>query len=147
MLGATIKWVMLVSGALTCTMVYAAIAPQAMLQSTFGETLDGALADLVVRNWGALIFLVGAMLIYGAFNASVRPLVLIVAAASKIVFIALVLANGSRFLSGQAAMSITVDSVMVVVFASYLAFPAKSSQESSLDPSRRSVTRFRKEGL
>jgi hypothetical protein len=41
-----IKWVMLVSGALTCTMVYAAIAPEAALSSTFGETLDGPLAEL-----------------------------------------------------------------------------------------------------
>ena len=63
MLHASIKWIMLVSGALTCTMIYAAIAPQAMLRSTFGESLEGPLAELVVRNWGALIFLVGAMLI------------------------------------------------------------------------------------
>ena len=54
---ANIKWIMLVSGALTCTMVYAAIAPQAALRSTFGETLEGPLADIVVRNWGALIAL------------------------------------------------------------------------------------------
>ena len=115
-----IKWIMLVSGALTCTMVYAVIAPQAMLQSTFGETLEGPLADLVVRNWGALIFLVGAMLIYGAFNASVRPLVLLVAAASKVVFIALVLSNGRRYLQTQAGISIAVDSVMVLIFLAYL---------------------------
>ncbi len=120
MLGASIKWIMLVSGALTCTMVYAAIAPQAMLQSTFGETLDGPLADLVVRNWGALIFLVGATLIYGAFNPAVRPLVLVVAAASKVVFIALVLANGNRYLRTQVGISIAVDSVMIVVFLLYL---------------------------
>ena len=36
----SMKWIMLVSGALTCTMLYAAIAPQAALQGTFGETLD-----------------------------------------------------------------------------------------------------------
>lgn len=121
MLRSSIKWIMLVSGALTCTMVYAAIAPQAMLRSTFGESLDGPLADLVVRNWGALIVLVGAMLIYGAFNAAVRPLVLVVAAASKVVFIALVLSNGGRYLQTQAGISIAVDSVMVLVFLVYLA--------------------------
>jgi hypothetical protein len=33
--------------------------------STFGETLEGTLAELVVRNWEALIKLVGGMLIYG----------------------------------------------------------------------------------
>jgi len=56
---ARIKWIMLVSGALTCTMLYAAIAPQAALRATFGETLEGPPAEIVVRNWGALIGLVG----------------------------------------------------------------------------------------
>ena len=60
-----IKWIMLVSGALTCTMIYAFIAPQAALTSTFGAALEGPVANVVVRNWGALITLVGAMLIYG----------------------------------------------------------------------------------
>ena len=46
----SMKWIMLVSGALTCTMLYAAIAPQAALQGTFGETLDGPVANIVVRN-------------------------------------------------------------------------------------------------
>ena len=117
MLSRGIKWIMLVSGVLTCTMVYAALAPQAMLRSTFGETLEGPLADLVVRNWGALIFLVGAMLIYGAFNPTVRPLVLVVAAASKVVFIALALSNGLA--RGQAAVSIPVDVVMVALYLAY----------------------------
>ena len=48
-------------------------------------------ADIVVRNWGALIALVGAMLIYGARKPAVRPLTLTVADASKAIFIALVL--------------------------------------------------------
>ena len=117
---ANIKWIMLVSGALTCTMVYAAIAPQAMLQSTFGETLEGPLAGLVVRNWGVLIFLVGAMLIYGAFTPAVRPLVLTVAAVSKLAFIGLVLSNGERYLGGQAGISIAVDGVMVALFVIHL---------------------------
>ena len=32
---ANMKWIMIVSGALTCTMFYAAIAPQAAMRSTF----------------------------------------------------------------------------------------------------------------
>ena len=69
-----IKWIMLVGGVLTCTMVYAAIAPQAALLATFGETLPGPLAELVVRSWGVLITLVGAMLVYGAFYPAQRHL-------------------------------------------------------------------------
>lgn len=117
---ANMKWIMLVSGALTCTMVYAAIAPQAALRSTFGETVEGPLAELVIRNWGALITLVGAMLIYGAFNPSIRPLVLTVAGLSKLTFIGLVLSHGAQYLGQQAGISISVDAVMVMLFIGYL---------------------------
>ena len=120
LVAASIKWIMLVSGALTATMIHAAIAPQAALRSTFGETLEGPLAEIVVRNWGVLIALVGAMLIYGAFNAAVRPLVLIVAGLSKLAFIALVLSQGTRYLSHQAGIAIAIDLVMVVLFGCYL---------------------------
>jgi len=61
-LARNIKWIMIISGALTCTMAYAAISPQAALRSTFGEELSGPVADIVVRNWGVLITLMGCML-------------------------------------------------------------------------------------
>ena len=113
------KWIMLLSGALTCTMLYAAIAPQAALRATFGEGLEGPLAEIVVRNWGALIALMGAMLIYGAFNPASRPLVLTVAGISKLVFIGLVLAHGGRYL-GTAGIALGIDLAMVLLFALYL---------------------------
>jgi hypothetical protein len=113
-----IKWIMLVSGVLTSTMIYAAVAPTAALQSTFGESLEGPVADLVVRNWGFLIALIGAMLIYGAFHPLQRPLVLLVGGASKVFFIGLMFAHG--LLQGQAAVSGAIDLVMVVLFALYL---------------------------
>jgi hypothetical protein len=119
-ISAHIKWIMLVSGALTCTMVYAAVAPQAALHATFGETLDGPLAEVVVRNWGALITLVGLMLIWGAFNPPVRSLVLAVAGTSKLVFAGLVLAHESRYLDQQAGVAIAIDLLCVVLFAWYL---------------------------
>lgn len=117
---AKIKWIMLVSGVLTCTMIFAAIAPQTALRSMFGETLEGPLAEIVVRNWGALIALVGVMLIYGAFNPPTRPLVLTVAGLSKLTFIGLVLTYGAQYLGHQAGVSIAVDLVMVVLFIWYL---------------------------
>ena len=115
-----IKWIMLVSGALTCTMIYAFIAPQAALTSTFGAALEGPVANVVVRNWSALITLVGAMLIYGAFHPDVRRFALVVATMSKVVFIALVLAQGGRFLGYQAGTAILIDGVWVVLFLWYL---------------------------
>jgi hypothetical protein len=117
---ARIKWIMLVSGALTCTMLYAAIAPQAALRSTFGETLEGSLAEVIVRNWGALIALVGAMLIYGAYNPLGRPLILTVAGLSKLIFIGLVLSHGRQYLGHQAGPAVVIDLVMVALFIGYL---------------------------
>jgi hypothetical protein len=125
-IAAGIKWIMLVSGLLTFTMVYAAIAPHAALRSAFGETLEGPLAEIVVRNWGALIALVGAMLVYGAFHPPVRGLVLCVAGISKLAYIGLVLVHGRHYLSGQVAASLAVDGVMVVLFAWYLVALARS---------------------
>ncbi|MDP1742514.1 MAG: hypothetical protein Q8M51_08140 [Polaromonas sp.] len=116
----SIKWVMLVSGALTCTMIYAAIAPQAALLSTFGASISGPLAEIVVRNWGALITLIGAMLIYGALQPVHRHFILVVAVASKIVFITLVLTLGSQYL-GKAGLAVVFDTVVVLYFLAYLA--------------------------
>jgi len=117
---ARMKLIMLVSGLLTCTMLYAALAPQAALHSTFGDSLEGPLAEIVVRNWGALIALVGAMLIFGAFNPQSRPLILTVASLSKLTFIALVLTHGRHYLGQQAGVAIGIDFVMVLLFAAYL---------------------------
>ena len=114
-----IKWIMLVSGVLTCTLLYAAFSPQAALLNTFGASVSGPLAELIVRNWGVLIFLIGAMLIYGAFNPVHRKLVIIVAAISKIAFIGFLVTIGNQFLSA-AGIAIAVDSVVILLFILYL---------------------------
>lgn len=116
-----IHWIMTVSGVLTLTMVSAVVDPQAALRSTFGETLSGPAATLVVRNWGALIGLMGAILIYAARKPPLRPLALTVAGTSKAIFIALVLMHGRLFLGYQAGVAVVVDLASVIVFAAYLA--------------------------
>ena len=115
-----IKWIMLVTGMLTCTILYAVLAPRAALQAMFGESLEGPLAEVIVRNWGALITISGMMLIYGAYNPPSRPLVLVVAGASKLVFSALVLGKGKRYLRRQAMIAVAGDVLMVVIFTAYL---------------------------
>ncbi|MGE0741707.1 MAG: hypothetical protein AB7O98_10215 [Hyphomonadaceae bacterium] len=121
MLNRIFAGVMIVSGLLTMTMLYAAIAPVAAMQASFGESVSGAMAEVVAPNWGILIGLMGALLIYGAIHAPSRKLALVVAGASKVAFIALVLAQGDRYLGGLGA-AVAVDSVMVVLFAVYVLF-------------------------
>ena len=116
----SIKWIMLISGVLTCTMIYPVISPQQSLVSMFGETLEGPLSQIVVRNWGALIALVGAMLIYGAFSPANRRLVLVVAGLSKTIFIGLVLLFGRNYLGHQVGVAVVADTIMVILFLAYL---------------------------
>jgi hypothetical protein len=120
-IAARIMPIMLVSGILTCSGFFALVAPRAAVAGTYGIALEGPVADVVVRNWGALIGMVGLMLVYGAFRPGVRPLVLVAAIGSKVIFISLVLAHGSRFLSQPVRVSVAVDLVMVAVFLLYLA--------------------------
>lgn len=114
------KWVMLVSGLLTCTMFYAAVAPEEFLRSNFGQSIEGPVAQIVVRNWGILVGLMGILLIYGAFQESARRIALFTAGTSKGAFIALILSLGQQFLQFQVGIAVAVDSAMVLLFAAYL---------------------------
>lgn len=112
-----VKWTMLVSGVLTFTMIYAAVAPQAALRSMFGVTFDGPAADVVVRNWGALIAAVGFALIYGAFHVPSRRLALLIGASTKAFFVSVLVADG---FAQQAIVPIVVDGLEVVAFIAFL---------------------------
>lgn len=121
------KTILVISGALTFSMIHAAFAPEAALQSTFGTSTSDPLMLLIVRNWGVLIALVGLMLIHAAFNEQARPLALGIAGASKLAFVSLVLSHGTDFLAGQAALAVVIDTLMVLIFASYLLTYRQSS--------------------
>ena len=115
------KWGMLIGGLLTCTTFYAALAPQAALASMYGEAVTlSDLTEIIVRNWGVLITLVGAMLIYAAFHPPVRGMALSVAIVSKLAFIGLTLWLGQRFLTQQAGIVLAVDAAMVALFVVFL---------------------------
>ena len=122
---------MLISGLLTCTMFLALFSPQASLKSNFGETIEGPVVDIVVRNWGALIGLVGIMLIYGAFNITVRRFSLVIAGISKIIFISLVLSSEKSYSGLGAATAVIADSVMVVLYIAYLLLSRTSKLTTS----------------
>ena len=112
------QWIMLAGGLITMTMLPAAVAPRAAFRMMFGDAPQGPLALLLARNWGVLIGLTGAMLVWGAFHPEVRPLVLVVAGASKLTFIGLVLSHPPY--RKKAAVALVVDGLLVVLFAIYL---------------------------
>src|SRR6185503_17511170 len=127
------KWVMLIAGLLTCTMFMGLISPEASVKSNFGDELEGSAFEIIVRNWAALIGLMGIMLIYGAFVPAVRRFALVMAGISKIIFIILVLSSGESYMEFGAGLAVIIDSVMIVLFVVYLLF---SRPLSSLNKTR-----------
>jgi len=95
-------------------------SPETSLKSNFGDTIEGSSTGIIVRNWAALIGLMGIMLIYGAFNPPVRKFSLIIAGISKVIFITLILSLGNQYLKFGVGTAVVVDSIMVVLFIAYL---------------------------
>lgn len=114
-----IKWIMVMAGLLTCSMVFAVFSPQATLIRVFGEALTQPLAQVVVRSWGFLIFLMGILLIYGAYIPVYRKLALTVVSTSKIVFITLIVIFGEQYID-KSMLTIILDSTLVFIFICYL---------------------------
>jgi hypothetical protein len=118
-----IKWIMLVPGLLACSMIFAVFTPQTSLINIFGESLTEPLALIVVRSWGFLLFLLGSLLIYGAFKPTYRNLALVISILNKVVFIAILVFFGDHYLH-KTMVTIILDSIFVIIFIAYL-FKAK----------------------
>ena len=114
-----VKWVMLVSGALTFTMFYGLFAPQAALESMFGVSFSGTLETIIVRSWCALVGLMGAILIYGALDEKSRVFFISVATVSKVIFVSLVMFYGQEFL-GKVGPAIAMDCITIALAALFL---------------------------
>jgi len=100
-------------------MLFAVFAPQAALISMFGEALTEPLAQVIVRSWGFLIFLMGVLLIYGALQPVYRNLCLVIVSFSKIAFISIILVFGFQYVE-KSAVTLILDSILIALFAFYL---------------------------
>lgn len=114
-----VTWVMVIGGLLTLTTLFAAFAPEAATAMMFGEAVPGGAGAIIVRNWGILVGIVGALLVYGAFHRPSRQLALVVAIFSKTAFVVLILMQGGAYIAAAASL-LAVDVVFIVLFAAIL---------------------------
>jgi hypothetical protein len=110
---------MIIAGMLTCSMIFAVLAPQEALIAMFGEALTEPLAQVVVRSWGFLIFLIGGLLIYGAFKPVYRNVALVLTSISKIAFIYFIVFFGPQYID-KSLLTIYLDSFLIIIFITYL---------------------------
>lgn len=82
--------ILLVSGVATMGAGVQFFAPRLVLKLLYDADRFEPTTLLLARHGGLLIFLVGALLVYSAYNPSMRDPVLVVASLEKIVFAGLV---------------------------------------------------------
>jgi hypothetical protein len=83
MLAAQIELILLITGLATAGALVLSLVPVTMMKALFGQAPADAPSLLVVRHWGVLLCLVGALLIYAASHAEDRVPTLIVATVEK----------------------------------------------------------------
>jgi hypothetical protein len=86
MLAAQIELVLLLTGLATAGALVLFLSPVTMMRLLFGQAPSDALGILIVRHWGLLVGLVGALLVYAAYHAEIRVPTLIVAVAEEAAF-------------------------------------------------------------
>ena len=115
-----IQAILVVCGLLTASMLQFTLMPGRAARSTFGETVEGALGDVVIRGWGLLIALTGGMLLWAAFHPETRTLAIGVALISKVFYMGQLIARRGRFLKGMAGMTVLIDLVMAALLATWM---------------------------
>ncbi|MCP3474061.1 hypothetical protein NLM33_27490 [Bradyrhizobium sp. CCGUVB1N3] len=120
MIGAHIELILIVTGAVTAITLLQFIAPAQVLRIIFGKAPTEEVSLAVARHWGLLVFLVGALLIYAAFHASVRGPVMVVAVIEKAALGLGVFGTSLRTHSVAAAIA-AGDSIIALVYVLYLA--------------------------
>jgi hypothetical protein len=115
MLNAHIELILLFTGLLTAGALGLLLAPAPVLRLLFGQDPPNALVLLIARQWGLLVFLIGALLVWAAYHAEVRVPAMILACIEKSVFALSVLLSPfrRRALALQVALA---DAVMATLY-------------------------------
>jgi hypothetical protein len=95
------------------------VAPSSVVSRTFGETPAGAASVMLARHWGLLLFCIGALLVYSAFDPAIGRAPVLLALVEKAGFVACVLGTSLRR-RPVASMMAVGDALMVLIYSLYL---------------------------
>jgi hypothetical protein len=119
MLAAHIELILLITGVATAGALVVFLAPVPVMRVLFGQAPSDALGVFIVRHWGLLVCLVGALLIYAAYHAEVRTPTLIVAIVEKAALVLGLLISPFRQRPTVIAM-VLADATMAALYLVYL---------------------------
>ncbi|MGO9117422.1 MAG: hypothetical protein ACLQPD_07380 [Desulfomonilaceae bacterium] len=120
MINAHIETILVVTGVATALAIVLCVAPRSILRFAFGiETLQ-PVTLLMASHWGLLIFLIGALLVYAAFQRSVRVPSMIVGTVEKLFFAGLVF-FGEMPRTARIKAFAVIDTGIAVLYLMYFA--------------------------
>jgi hypothetical protein len=119
MLAAQIQLILLITGLVTAGAIVLFLAPVTVMKRLFGQAPSDALSLLIVRHWGLLVCLVGALLIYAAYHTEIRVPTMIVAIVEKVAFVLGMLISPFRRRPSAVLIGVA-DGSMAAVYLMYL---------------------------
>jgi hypothetical protein len=97
-----------------------AVAPRFGMKTLFGEEVTASPALLIIRSWGAMIFVSGLLLMYAAYHADQRLPILFYSITVKVGVAGLVFASGAPYRTRQIFKIAAADFVMALLLLWYL---------------------------
>src|SRR5437660_8849609 len=119
MLAARIELILLITGLATTGALVLFLVPVTTMKILFGQAPSDALSLLIVRHWGLLVCLVGALLIYAAYHAEIRGPTLMVGIVEKAAFALGIFLSPFRRRSAVLVMALA-DAGMAAIYLTYL---------------------------
>lgn len=116
-----IDLVLVISGIMTCSMIIAITSPRFIVNYMFNDVIPNEAAQLLVRSWGTMVVGNGLLLIYAAYDKAAIFPILVFVGATKLAFAGLVFLKGKTYLHHPAAQTAVIDTIMAVLFFTYLA--------------------------
>ena len=119
MITSNIMPILIVTGALTATMLAQFVAPSWTVYHTYGEVPSGTANIVLARHWGLLLFCVGALLVYAAFRPEISRPAILLALVEKAGFVGCILGTSLRRRPIMFLMA-AGDAIMVLIYLLYL---------------------------
>ncbi len=120
MIYAHIEALLVATGLATAMSIVLCVAPRLVLRLVFGLGTPQPVTLLIARHWGLLAFLVGALLVYAAFQPSIRVPSLVIGTVEKLFFAGLVF-FGDLPSTARAMPLAAMDAGIAVLYLMYFA--------------------------
>ena len=117
MIGEYIHPILLVTGAITCSMIAGVFAPGVVLKYCFLENRPSPAQMLMIQRWFLVVALIGSLIVYAAYQPAIRSTTLTVAIVEKFSIGVLLAANPAR--NWRLAGIATVDGIMGALYVGY----------------------------